>query len=196
MFAAIEERGYARRRAGIARRSNVHITPGPMRLTAADRGTHMDAVPAFDKADYSLHAVKLGQWEGFIFVNLAMKTPALDEAFAPLAGKFGHWNLPLLRSARRIEYDVCANWKLIFENYSECYHCPGVHPALAKIRPMIRRRTIFARGRFSAGLWRSPRAASLTMSGEACALPVGDIEGGITPCFLLLHFPKLLLRPS
>ncbi len=34
MFAATEGRGCARRRAGIARRSNVHITPGPMRLTA------------------------------------------------------------------------------------------------------------------------------------------------------------------
>ena len=41
---------------------------------------HMDEVPGFDKADYSLHAVKLGQWEGFIFVNLA------DEAVAAGAG--------------------------------------------------------------------------------------------------------------
>ena len=30
-------------------------------------------------------------------------------------------------------YDVAANWKLIIHNYSECLHCPGVHPALQKL---------------------------------------------------------------
>src|SRR5436189_4246685 len=88
---------------------------------------HMDDVEGFDKADYSLHAVNLALWEGFIFVNLADRPLPLEKVFAPLAGRFSHWNLPKLRSAKRIEYDVRANWKLIFENYSECYHCPGVH---------------------------------------------------------------------
>jgi phenylpropionate dioxygenase-like ring-hydroxylating dioxygenase large terminal subunit len=76
----------------------------------------MNEAPGFDKADYSLHAVKLALWEGFIFVNLADEPLPLEQAFAPLVGKFSHWNLPLLRSARRIEYDVQANWKLMFEN--------------------------------------------------------------------------------
>ena len=40
-----------------------------------------------------------------------------------------------LRRAKRIEYDVKANWKFIAENYSECYHCPGVHPQLNKLTP-------------------------------------------------------------
>jgi Rieske 2Fe-2S family protein len=38
-----------------------------------------------------------------------------------------------LRLGRRITYDVAANWKLIIHNYSECLHCPGVHPALQKL---------------------------------------------------------------
>src|SRR5437899_9867352 len=49
---------------------------------------HMDEVPGFDKADYSLHAVKLALWEGFIFVSLADAPAPLDEVFAPLAGTF------------------------------------------------------------------------------------------------------------
>ena len=32
-------------------------------------------------------------------------------------------------------YEVDANWKFIAENYSECYHCPGVHPQLNKLTP-------------------------------------------------------------
>src|SRR5881398_1395186 len=73
---------------------------------------HMDEVPGFDKADYSLRAVNLGMWEGFIFMNLASASTerggykSLEEWFTPLAGKFSHWNLPQLRSAKRIEYDV------------------------------------------------------------------------------------------
>src|SRR6266496_2066325 len=66
---------------------------------------HMDEVPGFDKADYSLHAVNLALWEGFIFVNLADDPMPLEEWFAPLAGKFSHWNMSILRSAKRIEYD-------------------------------------------------------------------------------------------
>src|SRR5262245_21668210 len=96
---------------------------------------HMDECQGFDRADYSLNKVNTGLWEGFIFVNLGQAPIPLERLFAPLAGKFSHWKLPNLRSARRIEYDVRSNWKLIFENYSECYHCPLVHPALSKITP-------------------------------------------------------------
>ena len=112
----------------------------------------------FNKTEYSLGAVRLALWEGFIFVNLAEHAATLEEVFAPLVGKFTHWNLPALRSARRIDYDVRANWKLIFENYSECYHCPGVHPMFRKFRLTIPPRTICAKGRSSAGSCRSTKA--------------------------------------
>ena len=38
-----------------------------------------------------------------------------------------------LRRGARIDYDVAANWKAIVENYSECLHCPGVHPELNRL---------------------------------------------------------------
>ena len=63
-----------------------------------------------------------------IVENLADDPVPLQKWFAPLGKKFSHWNMSILRPAKRIEYDVHANWKLMFENYSECYHCPGVHP--------------------------------------------------------------------
>jgi Rieske 2Fe-2S family protein len=155
---------------------------------------HMDAVPGFEKADYSLHAVPLGLWEGFIFVSLAEKPKPLQEVFAPLAGKFSHWNLPLLRSARRIEYDVRANWKLIFENYSECYHCPGVHPALSKLTPYDAAENDLCEGPFLGGFMPITKGRSLTMSGKACALPVGDINTeDFHRVFYYSIFPNMLL---
>src|SRR5438552_10150861 len=96
---------------------------------------HMDEVPGFDKADYSLRAVNLALWEGFILINLDENAMRLEAWFAELMGKFSHWNMSILRTAKRVEYDVQANWKLMFENYSECYHCPGVHPQLQKVSP-------------------------------------------------------------
>src|SRR5437016_13494291 len=137
---------------------------------------HMDDVPGFDKADYSLHQVNLGLWEGFIFVNLEKNPEPLEEWFSPLKGKFSHWNMSILQPAKRIDYDVRANWKLMFENYSECYHCPGVHPQLQKVSPYDSAENDLREGPFLGGFMKINKGAGLTMSGKACALPVGGIK--------------------
>lgn len=153
---------------------------------------HMENVPGFDKADYSLHTVNLGVWEGFIFVNLADDPMPLEKWFAPLAGKFSQWNMPRLRSARRIEYDVRANWKLMFENYSECYHCPGVHPMLSKVSPYDSAENDLTEGPFLGGFMKVNKGKSLTMSGNACALSVGDGDD-LHHVFYYSIFPNMLL---
>ncbi|HEY2567803.1 MAG TPA: aromatic ring-hydroxylating dioxygenase subunit alpha [Candidatus Udaeobacter sp.] len=161
---------------------------------------HMDEVPGFSKADYGLHPVELDVWEGFIFVNLSYATThhrghvSLEEWFAPLAGKFSRWNLPALRSSKRIEYNVRANWKLIFENYSECYHCLGVHPELSKISPHDSAENDLSEGPFLGGFMRIAKGRSLTMSGNACALPMEQFnEEDFRLVFYYSIFPNMLL---
>ena len=155
---------------------------------------HMDKVDGFDKAQHSLHEVKLTLWEGFVFVSLAANPLAPETVFAPLAGKFRGWNLPNLRSAKRIEYDVRANWKLIFENYSECYHCPLVHPMLAKLTPYDSAENDLFEGPFLGGWMPITKGRSLTMSGNACARPVGDLNGDdLSRVFYYSIFPNMLL---
>jgi Rieske 2Fe-2S family protein len=155
---------------------------------------HMDEVSEFDKAGYSLRAVNLALWEGFIFVNLADSPTPLDNWFASVAGKFSRWNLPTLRSAKRIQYDVQANWKLIFENYSECYHCLGVHPELSKISPYDSAENDLVKGPFLGGFMKIARDKSLTMSSKACALPVGDFDNeDFRFVFYYSIFPNMLL---
>jgi phenylpropionate dioxygenase-like ring-hydroxylating dioxygenase large terminal subunit len=155
---------------------------------------HMDETAGFNKTDYSLGQAQLDLWEGFIFVNLADSPAPLEEWFAPLAEKFSRWNLPALRSAKRIEYDVRANWKLMFENYSECYHCLGVHPELSKISPYDSAENDLTEGPFLGGFMRIARGKSLTMSGNACALPMeqfGDEDFRLV--FYYSIFPNMLL---
>src|SRR5439155_1677785 len=135
---------------------------------------HMDEVPGFEKADYPLHPVNLGLWEGFIFVSLEKNPESLEKWFAPLAGKFSHWDMPILQPAKRIEYEVRANWKLMFENYSECYHCPGVHPQLQKVSPYDSAENDLREGPFLGGFMKINAGKSLSMSGNACALGIAD----------------------
>ena len=84
-----------------------------------------------------------------------------------------------------------ANWKLIFENYSECYHCPGVHPMLSKMSPYDSAENDLTEGPFLGGFMSIDQGKSLTMSGEACALPVGEHQGRRSrPRLLLLDFSE------
>ncbi len=52
--------------------------------------------------------------------------------------RLARYPLAELRTARTIEYDVHANWKVLLENYNECYHCAGVHPELCRIVPAFK----------------------------------------------------------
>jgi len=155
---------------------------------------HMDNADGFDKTQYSLPSPKLAIWEGFIFVNLDENAAPLAKVFAPLDGKFAHWNLSKLRSAKRIEYDVQANWKLIFQNYNECYHCPPVHPLLSKLSPSDSSENDLFEGPFLGGFMTINRGQSMTMNGRACALPVGEGSGEEQQrVFYYSIFPNLLL---
>ena len=93
----------------------------------------MDDVPGFRREDYPLAAARVETWDGHLFVNLAGDPPPLAEQLGDLPVRFRRWGMSGLRLGARIVYDVAANWKLIVQNYSECLHCPLVHPALQKL---------------------------------------------------------------
>ncbi|MFZ1219629.1 MAG: aromatic ring-hydroxylating dioxygenase subunit alpha [Chthoniobacterales bacterium] len=154
---------------------------------------HMDEVKGFKREQYSLRTVNIGLWEGFIFVHLGHKPVPLEKWFAPLHLKFADWNLPQLRPAKRVVYDVKANWKLMFENYAECYHCPGVHPMLSKVSPYDSAENDLTEGPFLGGFMRINKGRSLTMSGEACALAIAPHHEDGDQVFYYSIFPNMLL---
>jgi Rieske 2Fe-2S family protein len=83
-----------------------------------------------------LHPVGVEEWAGFVFVNL---TPGAAEAFADgvarAAASLGNYDMGSLVTGLRLSYDVAANWKVLAENYNECYHCGPVHPELVRLVP-------------------------------------------------------------
>ncbi len=105
------------------------------------RAPHMTQDMDFDASEVQLHAVGCESWGGFVFVHLAPdEASPFDEHVAAAAKGFERYPIENLRIGRTISYQVRANWKIICENYNECYHCGPVHPELCKIVPAFRDR--------------------------------------------------------
>lgn len=106
------------------------------RLLAAPQ---LQDMPGFAKADFPLHPVGVAAWGGFVFVNLSpAAAPDFAAALDAAPRRLANYPLAELTTAATIRYDVKANWKLILENYNECYHCPGVHPELCEVVPAFK----------------------------------------------------------
>jgi Rieske 2Fe-2S family protein len=133
---------------------------------------NMTDVAGFDRADYPLHPVALAEWRGFLFLNLGAEPEPFAEALRPLQDRFEHWRLEELRSVHQTVYEVDSNWKLFFHNYSECYHCPNVHPHLNKLTPYRQTENDLDEGPVLGGpMWMTNPEGSMTMHGERCAPP-------------------------
>ncbi|GAA2093861.1 aromatic ring-hydroxylating dioxygenase subunit alpha [Streptomyces albiaxialis] len=109
------------------------------KLTAAPNLTRMTDV---DRGEYGLHGVHLREWLGYGWVCLAPEPPSFEETvMGDVAGRLGgtdvigHYGIEALALGTRHTYDVAANWKLIIENFMECYHCATIHPELTEVLP-------------------------------------------------------------
>jgi glycine betaine catabolism A len=106
---------------------------------------YLDEEDGSIRASLSLYPVGVESWGGFFFLNL---TPGeASEAGAGLMDQLGaipvrlqRYPLAELRSGSRIVYEVDANWKVLLENYNECYHCGTVHPELCRLVPAFKQR--------------------------------------------------------
>lgn len=97
------------------------------------RAPHAD-VP--DPADFALHPVGVQTWAGFVFVHLTPARAApLEEQVAHADATLANYGLAGLATGRVLTYDVAANYKVLLENYNECYHCGPVHPELSRLVP-------------------------------------------------------------
>jgi phenylpropionate dioxygenase-like ring-hydroxylating dioxygenase large terminal subunit len=137
------------------------------------------SMAAADKADYGLHPVHLAQWHGLVWLNLAESPPPLDEQVWPqldyrLGGdraKLARYDLASLVAGKRVDYTVAANWKIIQENFQECYHCATIHPELVDTLPQFRNLTGGATATYDTDGYRfAEDKASFSVSGDA-ALP-------------------------
>jgi glycine betaine catabolism A len=109
------------------------------RLAAAP---NLAKMPDVDREAYGLVPVALREWLGYAWVCLAAEPPSFrDTVVGAATARLGDeraidaYGLDQLAVGRRISYEVAANWKLIVENFMECYHCAPIHPELTSVLP-------------------------------------------------------------
>ena len=95
---------------------------------------HATPTEDFRKVDHGLFAVQVHLWKGFVYLCLADDPPAFlpDPGLATL----DNWPLDRLVTGHRLDSVLACNWKVFWENYSECLHCPGIHPELCEMVPV------------------------------------------------------------
>lgn len=151
--------------------------------------------PMFRKADCTLPHAAVHEWEGFIFINLHKNPAPFEKQMEALMGKFGEWKMSELRIARTIRYELNCNWKLILQNYQECYHCPGVHPLLTKLTPVQSAQHDASSGAVIGGFMDlAKEGGSMTVTGEAAAAPICG-PGDRQRIYYYSIFPNMLLTP-
>jgi len=89
----------------------------------------------FDTAQWGLVELPVVEWHGLIFVDGSGQAPPLDDGLGTLDELLAPYEMSRLVVAGSHEYDAGANWKILTENYHECYHCPTIHPELCRVSP-------------------------------------------------------------
>lgn len=94
--------------------------------------------PAFDPAEpeHGLVPVRVAEWGGWVFANCSGEAPPLQEVAGNLHQEVESYELERLVVEAAIDYEVMADWKVISENYHECYHCENIHPELCRVTPV------------------------------------------------------------
>ena len=156
---------------------------------------HMEKVGKFNKKDYHLHPVSIREWEGFIFINLSEEPENFDSLFEPLINRFSSWKISELIVKEKKSYNVKGNWKLVIQNFSECYHCPILHPDLAAIHNYMGGRNDLYEGPFLGGYMDFNNGKkSITSSGELCAPPIEGLDkADYKRVYYYSIFPNMLL---
>jgi Rieske 2Fe-2S family protein len=131
---------------------------------------NMRDATGFAPEDYSLLPVSLAVWEGMAWVNLTPDPPPLESQLVPRIverlgdfATFARYRIGALRVGATLTYDVRANWKLIVENFMECYHCAPVHPELSQLVPSFRAGYAYQQG---VGATFAEGVETLTLTGK------------------------------
>lgn len=103
---------------------------------------HLPQMRDVHREDLGLVTVAVREWLGYVWVCLADEPPSFDETVVDVvAGRLGdpgaveRYGIEDLVRGKRITYEVRANWKLVVENFMECYHCATIHPELTGVLP-------------------------------------------------------------
>jgi len=147
------------------------------------RSSSKSQAQGFDVGDFPLYKISVQEWNGCVFVALTDDPPPLHKNCDQPLTLLDHWSLSDLRRGHVFTKTMQCNWKIFWENYNECLHCPGVHIQLSQLVPIFGRGLLEERDdpkwmlhadsddpNFKAGL--RPGAATWSKNGQRIGPPL------------------------
>ena len=133
--------------------------------------------PGFRDADWGLAELPVTEWHGLVWVDGSGQAGPLEAALSELEPIVAPYEPERLVVAGRHEYETTANWKVLTENYHECYHCPVIHPELCRVSPPKSGENYASPGTWVGG-WMQLRDGMDTMSldGRSGGVPLRGLD--------------------
>jgi Rieske 2Fe-2S family protein len=149
----------------------------------------------FDAAAWGLISLPVEEWHGMVFVDGSGEAPSLATTLGGIEEIVAPYEMARLKVAGRHDYEVAANWKILTENYHECYHCPVIHPELCSVSPPSSGHNYPATGAWVGGTM-DLRDGMTTMSldGSSGGVPLRGLDAeGLRTVIYLNVFPNILV---
>jgi Rieske 2Fe-2S family protein len=163
-----------------------------------------DAPPGFDRAEYGLVPIAVEEWHGWVMVNCSATAGPLERFLAGIEPRVADHEPARLVVGATHGYELAANWKLIVENYQECFHCPNIHPELCAVSPSASGENHLGHDGFWVGGWQDlmPHATTMSLSGASPTSPLPGLVGdarrridyiGVLPNLLVSLHPDYVM---
>ncbi len=149
----------------------------------------------FRPGEHGLVELPLESLHGFLFVNGSGDAPPFAEHVGALDALVAPYQPARLVPLASHAYDLACNWKVVLENYHECYHCPLIHPELCQVSPPASGDNFELDGAWVGGTMDlKDHAVTMSLDGHSDGVPIPglDAERLRTVAYLGL-FPNLLL---
>lgn len=149
----------------------------------------------FDKSEFGLVELRLVDWHGWLFVDPSGVDTNFAEHVAGLEDVVAPYRPEDLTIAARHTYELATNWKVIAENYQECYHCSSIHPELSRISPPTSGANLELPGTWLGG-WMSmiDEAETMSLDGKSGGIAIeGLSQRELRTVMYLVGYPNLLV---
>ena len=160
---------------------------------------------AFEPGEHSLVELPLATWHGWVFVHALRSTEqeptvSFTDHVGALEGVIVPYAPEQLHLGARHTYTVAANWKVVVENYHECYHCPLIHPELCRVSPPASGDNYDLAGAWVGGSMELREGAStMSVSGHSGGKPIAGVDRrkvqyvGLLPNLLVSAHPDYVM---
>jgi Rieske 2Fe-2S family protein len=149
----------------------------------------------FDPEAFGLAELRLVNWHGWLFTDPSGEDVDFTKHVAGLEEVVGPYRPEDLTIVDRHSYELATNWKVIAENYQECYHCSTIHPELSRISPPTSGENLEFAGSWMGG-WMSiiEGAETMSLTGKSGGVAIqGLSEHELRSVMYLVGYPNLLV---